>query len=429
MLWSIASPGDPQMDRIQEFISRYQREYDFYERAAGRVAQQLQAALESAGVRCIVTSRAKSPRALEAKLRQRATSKNYESLEAISADIIDLAGVRVALYFPGERDHVGSIIERTFATLRPPKPFPEDDAPRRGKRFSGYSATHYLVRLRDSSIPDAERRLTEAPVEIQVASVLMQAWAEVEHDLLYKPLRGELSQEEYATLDELNGLVLFGEIALERLQRAGEARVSAENRPFANHFEVAAYVARRIADTRSASLKDSDIGRIDLLFAFLDRCRVNTPALLAPYIDAVDSNFEQRPIAEQIIDQLLAEESSRYSIYEAVRDEAHAGLDVPDNYYDSEMGRFIRQWIVLEKLIMSVVERLNPSRPSRSLAQNIRVLEKSGLVDENLGYEIERIRRMRNSIVHGVEPPSLIDLVESTRIVAALVKQLENHLR
>jgi ppGpp synthetase/RelA/SpoT-type nucleotidyltranferase len=418
------------MDRIQEFLSRYQREYDFYERAAERLAQQLEAALESAGVRCIVTYRAKGSKRLEAKLRQRAANKSYDSLEAISADIIDLAGVRVALYFPGDSDHVGSIIERTFATLRPSKPFPEKDASRRpGKRFSGYSATHYFVRLRDSSIPDAERRLAEAPVEIQVASVLMHAWAEVEHDLIYKPLGGELSEDEYATLDELNGLVLSGEIALERLQRAGERRVSAENRPFANHFEVAAYVARRIADKRSTSLKDSDIGRIDLLFAFLERCHVDTPALLAPYIDAVDSNFEQRPIVEQIIDQLLAEESSRYSIYEAVRSEAHAGLDVPDNYYDSQMGKFIRQWIVLEKLIESVGERFNPSRPSRSLAQNIRLLEKSELVDENLGYEIERIRRMRNSIVHGVEPPSLIDLVESTRIVAALVMQLEKRMR
>jgi hypothetical protein len=192
---------------------------------------------------------------------------------------------------------------------------------------------------------------------------------------------------------------------------------------------VAAYVARRIADKRSTSLRDSDIGRIDLLFAFLERCHVDTPALLAPYIDAVDSNFEQRPVVEQIIDQLLAEESSRYSIYEAVRSKAHAGLDVPDNYYDSQMGKFIRQWIVLEKLIESVVERLNPSKPSRSLAQNIRLLEKSELVDENLGYEIERIRRMRNNIVHGVEPPSLIDLVESTRIIAALVMQVEKRMR
>ncbi len=48
----------------------------------------------------------------------------------------------------------------------------------------------------------------------------MHSWAEVEHDLVYKPINGKLSDEEYAILDEINGLVLSGEIALERLQKA-----------------------------------------------------------------------------------------------------------------------------------------------------------------------------------------------------------------
>lgn len=56
----------------------------------------------------------------------------------------------------------------------------------------------------------------------------MHAWSEVEHDLVYKPLNGTLSEEELAILDELNGLVLAGEIALERLQIAGTARILKE---------------------------------------------------------------------------------------------------------------------------------------------------------------------------------------------------------
>ena len=53
----------------------------------------------------------------------------------------------------------------------------------------------------------------------------MHAWSEVEHDLVYKPMQGTLSEEELAILDELNGLVLTGEIALERLQAAGNERI------------------------------------------------------------------------------------------------------------------------------------------------------------------------------------------------------------
>ena len=37
--------------------------------------------------------------------------------------------------------------------------------------------------------------------------MLMHAWSEVEHDLVYKPFSGNLSASELAILDEINGLV------------------------------------------------------------------------------------------------------------------------------------------------------------------------------------------------------------------------------
>src|SRR3712207_3878219 len=105
------------MDLIDEFMARYEREYDYYERAARLVAQRIDGSLQSAGVRCIVSSRAKSPKRLEKKCRQRAADKAYNTLEDIAEDIVDLAGVRVALYFPGDRDQVGRVIERMFTGL------------------------------------------------------------------------------------------------------------------------------------------------------------------------------------------------------------------------------------------------------------------------------------------------------------------------
>ena len=118
------------------------------------------------------------------------------------------AGVRVALYFPGERDEVDKLVKELLVRLEPPKQFPAGPRVGYSKRFAGYCATHYRVQLRDSSLSEAQKRYAEARVEYQVASVLMHAWAEVEHDLAYKPLEGRLSVEEYAILDELNGLVM-----------------------------------------------------------------------------------------------------------------------------------------------------------------------------------------------------------------------------
>jgi hypothetical protein len=175
------------------------------------------------------------------------------------------------------------------------------------------------VQLKESSLGTAQQRYAEARVEIQVASVLMHAWSEVEHDLVYKPFEGTLSDEEYAILDELNGLVIADEIALERLQKAGETRVAASERHFENHFDLASHLLSRTALATQGPLADSALGRVDLLFELLKRLNLLTPEQLKPFIESIHHDTERRPIAEQIIDRLLAEDESQYKMYEEIR--------------------------------------------------------------------------------------------------------------
>lgn len=157
-----------------------------------------------------MTSRAKSAARLEPKVRARAVRKSYSTPDDIYNDIVDLAGARVALYFPEQRDQVDALVRQLFTVLDH-RTFPDTSAkPSYEKRFSGYWAAHYRVQLREPFLADSQKRYTEARIEIQVASVLMHAWSEVEHDLVYKPLQGRLSDEEYDILDELNGLVDCG---------------------------------------------------------------------------------------------------------------------------------------------------------------------------------------------------------------------------
>src|SRR5574341_1274205 len=248
------------MGLVEDFIARYRKEYDFYDQAARLVAQILEGRLQGAGIRSMVTSRAKAVSRLEEKVRKRNSSKNYASTDDIYNDIVDLAGVRVALYFPGERGQVDSMIKSLFSLAEPQKEFPSGSSLTYPKRFSGYWATHYRIQLRESSLNDAQKRYKDAHVEIQVASGLMHAWAEVEHDLVYKPLQGKLSEDEYAILDELNGLVIAGEIALERLQKAGETRVATGGRAFSNHYDLAAHLLNAAGPILKGPLGDNALG-------------------------------------------------------------------------------------------------------------------------------------------------------------------------
>jgi ppGpp synthetase/RelA/SpoT-type nucleotidyltranferase len=189
------------LSEIDDFLEHYNREFDYYAEVARTVQQQLEAAVISHGIRAMVTSRAKRADRLREKLLKRNKEKRYSSLNDIYKDIIDLAGVRIALYFPGDRERTGTLIKELFDEERSPKVFPESSGIKEGKRFIGYVAIHYLVRLKPATLEDAKTRYSSTVVEIQLASVLMHAWAEVNHDLEYKPETGDLSEDETAILD------------------------------------------------------------------------------------------------------------------------------------------------------------------------------------------------------------------------------------
>ncbi len=421
------------MDLITQFISRYRKEYDFYEQACRMVSQVLDANLQSAGIRAIVTSRAKNPQRLETKVRQREKTRAYNTVEEIFDDIVDLAGVRVALYFPAEREEVGRTIRTLFALVDEPKNFPaEVRKTTYTKRFSGYWATHYRVGLPETLLNDSQKRYAEARVEIQVASVLMHAWSEVEHDLVYKPLQGELSEDEYAILDELNGLVLAGEIALERLQRAGDARVSSQDREYGNHYDLAASLLEMSrSKLANQDIHEAAIGRVDLLFQLLAAVDMNKPEDLVRYIDAIHADFERRPLAEQVIDQVLSEDPRRYTEYERIRagdaSSAVMSLTAPSLQYHSEaIGEFITHWIGFERMVRDFLSKQgynNIAMPTGRMLSRIEGLS------PNLVHAAERLRQFRNQLVHGIDFPDVESIRANTQDLKMLVAATEEGLR
>src|SRR5690348_6992304 len=98
------------MGVIADFLARYTREFDYYEQAARICAHYCDERLEQSGVRGIVTYRAKRWDKLRDKLVTRNNEQQYVSIEEVYGDIVDLAGVRIALYFPADRENVVSIL-------------------------------------------------------------------------------------------------------------------------------------------------------------------------------------------------------------------------------------------------------------------------------------------------------------------------------
>ena len=113
---------------VEAFVKNYEHEVDFYQECASIVQDKLDSAIQDAGIKAVVSSRAKRPSRLGKKLEKRDESKHYQTFREIYDDIVDLAGVRVALYMPHDREAVGGIIQSMFTEVRPVKHFPKDRA-------------------------------------------------------------------------------------------------------------------------------------------------------------------------------------------------------------------------------------------------------------------------------------------------------------
>lgn len=327
---------------IDEFIRSYEREVDFYASAVRLARDFIEGALIEAGVRAIVTGRAKRPDSLRKKMVGRA--RMYATDHDIRDDIVDLAGVRVALYFPAQRHEVGAIVRRIFqeqTTIEFPKP----DAHRVGRAFPGYVATHHRVHMRDDSLSLEQKRYGTARIEIQVASVLMHAWAEVEHDLAYKPSSGDLSIDERGILDQLNGLVVSGEQSLEVLQRAFERRVTERNRTFFDQYDLAAVLSRHLSGKLGGG--EMAMGRSDLLLSFLRALKMDTPSAVAPLVQQVDG-YASQPIADRLIDLIIGHDLERLAVFESIR---HDSDDPASNLPTQDArDRFLRLYFELDAL-------------------------------------------------------------------------------
>lgn len=416
------------MGPTDQFLERYAKEYDFYSQVASIVRQKLEADLQAAGVRSIVTARAKSIASLENKCRKREADRGgYGSMAAIYDDIADLAGVRVALYYPSEIHQVDGAITRLFNVILK-REFPDATKKRPGKpRFAGYSATHYRVQLKEEDLNEPEKRYAVARIEIQVASVLMHAWSEVEHDLVYKPLEGELSDEEYAILDQVNGLVMTGESLLESLRKSGESRIAASERKVANHYDLAALLLRAAEGLTDEPISDAGLGRVDQLFDLIRDLRVDTPGSLKPYIDALHENVEMRPLAEQVIDALLAADPDRYDRYEFIRNQRSWAPPkaTSDDELHLHIGMFMKNWMDVEALLRQAIR----SEPGRGpVIPSARELVNRELLTPDETFDWERLRRMRNLLVHGVELPELAELDEATNRLSVILADIRRRL-
>lgn len=204
---------------LDAVLAQYRTRYATFKELAERVARDLEAALTRLPFKVVIDHRAKAPShvvlKVERKLRENPEKYAEDPLGAMG----DLAGVRVvAPYLSGVQSTL-AVAREVFDVIEV-----EDIRARYKPHELGYLGLHAQVRLRESSIGANDRHLSGLQCEIQIHTKAQNAWSEVSHPLLYKPVGAEPSVEVQARILRAVALVsLFDdEVAAARDEILGD---------------------------------------------------------------------------------------------------------------------------------------------------------------------------------------------------------------
>ncbi|HCS52197.1 MAG TPA: hypothetical protein DIW81_11480 [Planctomycetaceae bacterium] len=243
---------------IQGAVDRYWREFDRYAKLSEFVGEACRQLLEQDVIRGSVQWRAKNPERLRGKLEKWMKADEHQEINSVDDVFIvlkDLAGSRITTYIESERVKVVSSLGKRFDGLGGAEVTPDvKDVP-----GSFYRATHCIVTLKAEDLIGRYENLRGLGCEIQVCSLLAHVYNEIEHDLRYKPLSGELSKQETGLLDGLGHLVACGDIVINQTLNAVAERQRENTDQFEDEYD---FVTRMRTLFPSASNFASNAGQL-----------------------------------------------------------------------------------------------------------------------------------------------------------------------
>jgi ppGpp synthetase/RelA/SpoT-type nucleotidyltranferase len=232
-------------DNIDECYKRYLREQDRYIKMAEVTYEKcLYIVQKKLTIRATVQRRAKNPRSFVEKLKKPEKKGKYSSVDDVFEKISDLAGVRIATYLESDREAVVEEVKKEFVSSDGGEPnIDKKDNDLLGKH---YRATHCQVYLPEEDLGGNNENLKGTTCEIQVCSLLAHVFNEIEHDLQYKPLTGELSPAESEFIHQLGLLTQAGDITIKRLLEETDSRLKDRTGQFSDVYDFVARMRKEL---------------------------------------------------------------------------------------------------------------------------------------------------------------------------------------
>ena len=156
--------------------NEYDKKYLKYKRLANNIKQVIETFLLDGEIEVLnVNCRIKSFSSFCDKIERKGYKRPFKEIE-------DICGVRIVCYYTSDLEKIAQIINEEFDVLETidKSSILEPD------RF-GYRSFHYILALKKDWLKTPNYRgLGDLKVELQVRTILMHAWAGIEHKLAYK---------------------------------------------------------------------------------------------------------------------------------------------------------------------------------------------------------------------------------------------------
>ncbi|HUX22276.1 MAG TPA: tetratricopeptide repeat protein [Spirochaetia bacterium] len=232
----------PDKQRLSE---QYGSLIPVYEAVLDKIHHYLKGELGKRELRATVKTRVKSFHSYYRKLLNRMSSgtggepllnvnvSGIPGREDLKEPITDVVGVRIVCPFLEQVETASALVQSAFEVTH----FEEKGAERSFREF-GYQSTHFLVRI------PAEFRIEGLPedsiCEIQICTLLQDAWAEVEHELIYKAEFTPFDEPLRRKLAALNANLTLSDIIFQEIreyQRQLHAQLQKRRRDFLDRVQ------------------------------------------------------------------------------------------------------------------------------------------------------------------------------------------------
>lgn len=157
-----------------EYIRKYYDNLPKYEKLCSEVKYIITTKVNSEVEVAHISSRAKTLKSFCEKISR----KNYDDP---FQKVTDFSGVRIVYLYPSDKTIVEKIIEKEFLIIEK-----VDKVSTEKVDTFGYGALHYLVKMKKNNKGARYDELKELICEIQIRTILQDAWAIVAHHLSYK---------------------------------------------------------------------------------------------------------------------------------------------------------------------------------------------------------------------------------------------------